>query len=87
MHREWDAAMTSKTEEYQAKARECEQQAKESTRGLQKQVYAEFARQWREMAEQVEAPRPQGISRQLALSRLDETVLRLINNGVTRPAI
>jgi hypothetical protein len=50
--------MTSKTEEYQAKARECEQQAKEATRGLQKQVYAEFARQWREMAEQVEASRP-----------------------------
>jgi hypothetical protein len=50
--------MTSKTEEYQVKARECEQRAKEATRGLQKQVYAEFARQWRGMAEQVEPPRP-----------------------------
>jgi hypothetical protein len=48
--------MISKTEEYQVKARECEQQAKEATHGLQKQVYAEFARQWREMAEQVETP-------------------------------
>jgi hypothetical protein len=50
--------MTSKTEEYQAKARECEQQAKEAAQGLQKQLYAEFARQWREMAEQAETPRP-----------------------------
>jgi hypothetical protein len=48
--------MTSKAEEYQLKARECEQQTKEATHGLQKQVYAEFARQWREMAAQVEAP-------------------------------
>jgi len=52
------AAMTSKTEEYQAKARDCEKQAKEATPGLHKQLYAEFARQWREMAEQVETPRP-----------------------------
>jgi hypothetical protein len=51
--------MTSRTEEYRVKARECEQHAKEATRGLQKQIYAEFARQWREMAEQVETPRPQ----------------------------
>jgi hypothetical protein len=49
--------MTSKTKEYQAKARECEQQAKEAALGLRKQVYAEFARQWREMAERVETPR------------------------------
>ena len=53
--------MTSKAEEYQVKARECEQRAEEATRGLQRQVYAEFARQWREVAEQVKTRTPSEI--------------------------
>jgi hypothetical protein len=39
---------------YRAKAAECEQKAKEATDPEVNRDYAELARQWRELAEQIE---------------------------------
>jgi hypothetical protein len=47
-------AVTSKAEEYRAKAAECEQHAESIRDAYIKGHYQELARQWREMAEQIE---------------------------------
>jgi hypothetical protein len=47
-------AVTSRAEEYRAKARECEERAKQTRNAFIKQELLEIARKWRHMAGHLE---------------------------------
>jgi hypothetical protein len=46
--------MSSKPDDYRARATECEKRADETPSGIRRQHFHDLARRWRELAEQAE---------------------------------
>jgi hypothetical protein len=64
--------MANKAAECRLRAEQCEQTAKAATNPTEQRIYAELARQWRQMAAQAEVLEQRRVERLERLERLEQ---------------